>query len=426
MVPRWFLLSLVLLVAVSSPASADFSTGSTGADAAFNPTSNVIVDLSQAGTGPGKGIYDPVQWAVVFNFTTIHIPPGVVVTFKNHLSGAPVVWLAQGNVTVSGAVVLDGAYGGGYYNEGPFFAEPGPGGFQGGRREIDPITSRACAGLGPGGGGSTSTGYGGGGAYATAGRPGTSAAGGSPYGDEYILPLIGGSGGAGGYETPPFNYPFGGGAGGGAILIASPTSITLDGQITANGGVGGGGPGGPGSGGAIRLRAPTVAGLGILRAFGGSGSADTTYGLGRIRVEASTLSVADVGIPQIVGSSVPNPIFPDANAPSLSATLIDAVSIPNDPQAGIETIDAVVGDIGIVTLHISATNIPLGTLVDVILVPDGGNRIVWQSTPLAGTLASSAATATFPMDRIRRTEMILRATTAAGPVSRSVSEMSGR
>lgn len=426
MVPRFVVLPILALILVASSASADFTTGSTGADGVFHPTSNTVVDLSQADHGPGTGTYDPAHWAVVFNYTTIDVPAGVTVTFTNHKSGAPVVWLAQGDVALSGSIVLDGAGGGGYYNEAPFFAQPGPGGFEGGRREIDATTSRACAGLGPGGGLTVLGNYGGGGAYATSGSPGAGAAGGAPYGDERILPLIGGSGGAAGNVPPPYGFPFGGGAGGGAILVASPTGILLDGMITANGGPGGGGVGGPGSGGAIRLRAPSVTGLGLLRAYGGSGSSDTTYGLGRIRIEASNLSVADVGIPVIVGSSTPGPIFPDPSAPTLEVTLIDTTAVPSDPDAGIETIDAVVGDIGLVTLHIQATNIPEGTVVDVILVPDGGNRITWQSTPLTGSFASSSATATFPMDRIRRTEMILRATTPAGPVSRSMPEAGAR
>lgn len=425
MVPRPVLLSLFSLLLVSSPASADFSTGSTGADGAFSPGGSILVDLSMAGSGPGTGAYDPVRWAVVFNYTTIDIPPGVTVSFKNHPSGAPVVWLAQGEVHVSGMVILDGANGGGYYNEGPFFAKPGPGGFEGGRREIDATTARACAGMGPGGAPAPASGYGGGGGYGTPGRSGSVTAGGVTYGNPHILPLIGGSGGAAGNEHAPFGFPFGGGAGGGAILIASPNSIHLDGGITANGGAAGSNPAGPGSGGAIRLRAPSVSGLGFLRAVGGAGSTDTT-GMGRICVEATSLSVADVGIPLISGFQTPDPVFPDATTPTLRATLIDATPVPADPVAGIESIDAVVGDIGMVTLQITATNINPGTVVDVILVPDGDTVVTWPSSPLVGTAAASTATATFPMDRIRRTEIMLRADTGSGPVLRALDREGSR
>ncbi len=53
---------------------------------------------------------------------------GATVTFKNHASCAPVVWLVNGNVTIVGTVSLDGQQ-----NQPPgTLAEPGPGGFRGG------------------------------------------------------------------------------------------------------------------------------------------------------------------------------------------------------------------------------------------------------------------------------------------------------
>jgi len=94
---------------------------SDGSDGAFNPTANVEVDLSQAVTGApgvwgepwlqpgtGTGVYDADKWAVVFKYSSVNIPSGVTVTFKNHASRAPVVWLVQGNTTIAGTVNLDG------------------------------------------------------------------------------------------------------------------------------------------------------------------------------------------------------------------------------------------------------------------------------------------------------------------------------
>lgn len=427
MVPRSAVLSLFCLLFAFSPASADFSTGSTGADGAFHPTSNDTIDLSLAGSGPGSGTYDPVHWAVVFNYTTIDVPANVTVAFKNHPSGAPVVWLATGDVNVSGTVSLNGERGSNT-GEAIAFARPGPGGFEGGRAQIDAAASRSCAGLGPGGAPRQGPNLGAGGGYGSAGIAGSAASGGTTYGDEYVLPLIGGSGGSGGNTIYLTTSIGGGGAGGGAILIASPTAIVLNpnSRISANGGAGGMltpqgyAAGGPGSGGAIRLRAPSVTGSGLIRAHSGSSGPDLVNGLGRIRAEATYLSLADVGVPTLVASTTPNPIFPDSNAPTLRATLIDTTAVPADPLAGIASIDAVVADVGMVTLQIEATNIDPETVVKVILVPDGDTRTEWSSAPLQGTFASSTATATFPLDRIRRTEMILRAETSVGPVTRAM------
>jgi hypothetical protein len=206
-----------------------FNSGSDGSDGAFNPQFSVVIDLGNAATGTwdtpsavaGNGVYDPTLWAVVFKYTTIDIPAKVTVTFINHPSGAPVVWLASGNVTISGSVKLDGANGGS--SSMPFsYAEPGPGGFAGGVRLNASPSIPASAGFGPGGGGQTEDGT-----YWNS------------YGNVNILPLVGGSGGGGGY--PP-QTGTGGGAGGGAILVASSGSITLNasGTMTADGGAGGG------------------------------------------------------------------------------------------------------------------------------------------------------------------------------------------
>ena len=47
-----------------------------------------------------------------------------------------------------------------------------------------------------------------------------------------------------------------------------------------------------------------------------------------------------------------------------------------------------------VTVTRAASNLPVGTELDLRLVPQNGAQIIVQSTPLAGTLASSTATAT--------------------------------
>ena len=145
---------LVLAVAVFlspiAPSSPVVGQGPTvpsdGSDGAFAPTSDVEIDLSLAATGPwtqmstdpmnglgGPGVYDDSVWAVVFKYSSVDVPAGVTVTFKNHDSRAPVVWLVQGDVTIAGSVVLSGEHANLPGSFEPMYAEPGPGGFRGGR-----------------------------------------------------------------------------------------------------------------------------------------------------------------------------------------------------------------------------------------------------------------------------------------------------
>lgn len=216
-------LSWIAAAAITASATGQFDSGSDGSDGPFNPFNlETVIDLSLAVTAawdtpspfPGQGVYDPEKWAIVFKYTTINIPPGVTVSFLNHPSGAPVVWLTTGNVTMQGSVVLDGQD---YLNGGGqsfVYSIPGPGGFAGGAGLSGGLP--ASGGFGPGGGA-----VGAGGSY--------------NYGNPNIIPLIGGSGG-GGWG----NFTWTGGAGGGAILLASSGNITLlsGSNILARGGGG--------------------------------------------------------------------------------------------------------------------------------------------------------------------------------------------
>lgn len=129
--------------------------GADGSDGAFSPTTNTVVPLQDAPSGPwngpntmpGKGVYDPNQWAVVYRFTSVNIPANVTVTFTNHPSRAPVVWLVSGNVTINGTINLNGQQ----QTNVLVPAEPGPGGFRGGRRAVA-AGQPGSAGFGPGAG----------------------------------------------------------------------------------------------------------------------------------------------------------------------------------------------------------------------------------------------------------------------------------
>lgn len=426
------LLSLVTLVAVStSSALAQFDSGSDGSDGALDCTAllaggcegagcgtdcsgcgfvgscTISIDLSLATTAawntpspdPGKGVYDASEWAVVFKYTTIDIPHGVRITFKNHSKGAPVVWLAMGDVDFGGGASSAGniSVSGNNKSSSVRYAEPGPGGFAGGAPPtsggLSPL--EGSAGFGPGGGErGASLSAGGGGSYGLPGEKGFDVDGGAPglvYGNSRIVPLIGGSGGAG-HETAG---PSPGGAGGGAILIASSGSINLgpnsnETAIRANGGFGNGG----GSGGAIRLIANTISGVGLLRALGKEGGGGTgNGGDGRIRLEAFTIrDEVDTGIP-LRTSTDPDPVFPPVGTPTLRAVMVDSVPISPDPRAGVQTVDAEVLTNSTVTLHIEATNIAIGTIVDVRVTPAADASFTVQATPLTGSSTFSTATA---------------------------------
>src|SRR5271155_4277471 len=106
---------------------------SDGSDGALNITTNIEIDLSQAVTGSwsannsahaGQGIYDPTQWAVVFKYSSVTIASNATVTFNNHPSTAPVVWLVSSNVSIAGTVSLNGQD----IAPIPLLAVPGPGG----------------------------------------------------------------------------------------------------------------------------------------------------------------------------------------------------------------------------------------------------------------------------------------------------------
>jgi hypothetical protein len=83
---------------------------------------------------------------VVFKYTNIIIATGKKVTFKNHATRAPVVWLVSGNVSIAGTVDLSGESARDVWSSpldgwvwesthrplGGRLTEPGPGGFRGG------------------------------------------------------------------------------------------------------------------------------------------------------------------------------------------------------------------------------------------------------------------------------------------------------
>ena len=411
-----------------------YDSGSTGADGAFNPAVDTVVQLPPSG---------------VFNFTSVNIPAGVTVRFKRNALNTPVIFLVQGNVTIAGTIDVSG--GNGTRTALPGVA--GPGGFDGGRGGQADSQGRAAvwqggAGQGPGGGeggrpdgtayqvtvrqvsdnsvyttltcmdnrvvGYVNLGLGAGHAsrgpdarfdskstwgatvYGTC-NGSTPAA--LAYGSTDLQPLIGGSGGGGGRGNS--TYPgAGGGGGGGAILVAASGSITVTGQVKANAGHGGypdGGAGAGGSGGAIRLIATNVVGGGALEAKGGcaqEGNDCNVYyapgSLGRIRVEAETFSYTGTSNPWFMPGSPSATIV--AASPSLTITSVAGTVVSPTPS-GIDDVVLPATLTNPVIVALRTSNVPLGSTVQIRVVPAQGLPVLATSTALSGTLSDATATA---------------------------------
>lgn len=373
--------------------------GADGSDGAFafvpdSPGGNTMtIDLAAATPGQwdmpspaaGRGVYDSTKWAVVFKYTEVTIPAGKTITFRNHPSRAPVVWLVSGSVAIEGVIDLRGANG--HPPGGPrYYAEPGPGGFRGA------IGTPASAGFGPGGG-TFGTVTGSGGSYATRGTNDSSFCNGAGfsgpvYGNARCLPLIGGSGGSTSERDAGIVGGLkGGGAGGGAILIAASATVNIatSGSILADGGNGygdypfcaGADFSAGGSGGAIRIIASLVSGAGALRARGGTASA-RDGGVGRIRIEADHITLSDTGSPTYQAGHLANgvaEVFPEAQPePRIWPVSINGVPVPADPRSeltfGDEDVFLSTGTAPVIEIH--ATGIPPTATVQVRIIPQSG------------------------------------------------------
>ena len=262
----------IAMALAASPASAQFSSGSSGADGALDLTGEtgvVVLDPTALGIDP--------EGDNIFHFTSITIPADVTLALKlPTLPNYSVQMLSIGPIVILGEIDIRGGDGHGAGIDDPvFFSVPGPGGFAGGTGARPPLP--AVAGQGPG-----------------VRFSGTRCADHwAKYGNKFILPLRGGSGGGGGGTTTVLGG--GGSAGGGALLLASDVSIQIDGTIDAQGGTALAAPsglGGSGSGGAIRLVAPIVSGSGVLNVQRGphNGGPGLCFNgsAGWIRIEATS------------------------------------------------------------------------------------------------------------------------------------------
>ena len=369
------IVQMMFAALVCAGAQAQVNSGSNGSDGVFNPTMSTVINMAAHPNG-------------IYQYTSVNISNGVTVTFIPNAANSPVTWLVQSNVVINGKVDVSGQR---CYNTDQG-ATGGPGGYAGGQGG-----QFATAGQGPGGG----TGLSGNG-------PGSYATGHSPYGNTFLIPLLGGSGGAGTTNLP--NGSSGGGGGGGAILIAASGQINLNGTINAYGGsasftygVSGGVTTSGGSGGGIRLVATQFSGSGNINA---SGNIDdigfgNNGGQGRIRVDSyvNTFSGAMSGSNTLGSQFVIIPVA--GQGVQLTVTSVGGVSVSASPTGILTTPDAVLSaqQDNPIPVVVSCVNLPLNTLITVSVKPANGAAVSATGYNNTGTLAASTATIPIVMPR---------------------------
>jgi hypothetical protein len=375
------LLAVILVLVVMPMHAQIFSSGSDGSDGPYAPSgpSGTVI------------IFDPTPFhgsqvaANIFNFTTITIPTGVTVKLSGNTLTGPIFWLASGDVNIEGTVDLSGGQGYGATSN-PFLrvtSVPGSGGYAGGVGGNN--VQLPQPGNGPGGGISGNN------AANGNGGPGTFS------GNQFLIPLVGGSGGGGAWTNQGTigGFPDGGGAGGGALLIAGSTQIIVNGTINANGGASGtvNHAAGGGSGGAIRLVSNTItgSGSGVLEAIGGT--ATNSPGLqGVVRLEATTISFAG-GVSATLAESTPFPLLlPTAGPASAKVISINGTPITPNPST---FPDITINTTSLVDVVIQTQNIPTTAVLTLTILDENGVAdTVVQAPPLGSCNSSNVCTTT--------------------------------
>jgi hypothetical protein len=325
----------------------------------------------------------------IFHFTTINIASGSTLKFNENVYHGAVYFLAAGDVSISGVMDLSGddSYGAVSFasqripNVGASLKfGAGSGGYAGGIGGQNNATNPPLKGNGPGGGDPPTAAQGG------------VATGGVNTSNQFLVPLFGGSGGGGGTNGGTFG-PIGG-HGGGALFIASSTTITMSGSINAKGGSGST-YGGGGAGGAVRLVANNITGNGSVNVAGAAGcgcgqNPSSAGGNGLARFESNNAGGFSVNGPQT--RSTPFALnLPTVALPSVRVTAINGQPINANPFS---FPDININTTSQVPITIQATNVPIATaVVKIYVFSETGADQVIPIGPLTGTDASSTATA---------------------------------
>jgi hypothetical protein len=343
-------------------ASAQVNTGSDGHDGALNPTADLVINMADHPDG-------------IYHYTSVNIPTGVTVSFVPNAANTPVVWLAQDSCVISGSVDVSGLP-----SNGTIGGAGGPGGWRGGSGGSNP-----SAGQGPGGG-SPGYIYGGSGFF--------------NYGNSYLLPLLGGSGGGG--NIPYYDLTFGGDGGGGAILIAASHSINLSGSILAKAGGNATNKngqnicGGSGSGGAVRIVTLNFTGGGIINAAGGNGG-----GPGRIRIDSFQNTFGGTTSGTLTQGFQPIILPATGQGIQLSISSISGAAVSPTPSGVLANPDVIIPaqQSNPIPVVVSCTNLPLNSEISVTVHPANGPDIHAVGLNNAGTLEASTATISINMPR---------------------------
>lgn len=388
-------LSVLLALCLCVGARAQVNSGSTGADGAFNPTTNTVINMADHPDG-------------IYHYTSVNIPSGVTVIFTPNANNTPVVWLVQSNCVINGTIDISGSN-----PTNGVGGLGGPGGGQGGVGGSNPSPGR---GLGGGKIDPSRNLLGGNASFGSVGDWRTNFFPQHPPGDTYankfLVPLAGGSGGGGGSNNAEGGAQGngGGGGGGGAILIAASSKIEFNGAITAYGGSSGDNNsrgGGGGSGGGVRLVASTIQGSGYIHCHGGNsvtfygGTILNLAGNGRIRFDCfqndfggSVVGVFTQGYQPV--------ILPVASSvPQLAIASVAGNAVTANPSGQFATPDVIIPgqQSSPVNIVVRCTNLPLNTPVTVTVRPASGNPVSAVGYNNVGTLASSTATVSLTVPR---------------------------
>lgn len=352
-----YLLAVLLFVPIFL--SAQVNTGSDGSDGVLNPQTDLVIDMADHPNG-------------IYQYSSVNVPTGVTVTFVPNVHGPPVVWLVQTSVLVDGTVDVSG-----HGNIGLAGGLPGPGGWRGGEGG-----QQASDGEGPGGG--------------PKGTGTSSIQNGKFLGStDYLIPLLGGSGG-GGTDADGSNFNIGdegGGGGGGAILIAA-SEVTVNGIVRAGGGHGGY-YASWGSGGAIRIVAAEIAGT-------GSFDTNTPYGNnGRIRFDSYHTIFSGQISGEFSQGFQPIIIPPVGVGAQLRIVSVAGQAVTTTPTGELATPDVVISSeqTNPVPIVVECENVPLNSLIYVNVKPLSGETLSSLATRNGGTDASSTATTNFNLPR---------------------------
>jgi hypothetical protein len=336
-----YLRYLTVILTLSAAAMAQtFSSGSTGADGTLDLSAGDLTVVL-----PASG---------VLNYTTVNIPVGRTLTFQNNLTNTAVVVLAQGTVNVAGTINIQATG-----------SAPGPGGFYGG--------APGQPGLGPGGGQPVWT--------------DTSIENGTWVGPLSLVPNIGGSGGGGISACVTANDAYGG-HGGGAITIASSTSISMTGGILAD----------PSNG--IQVKNTgcnfpfnfTYGASGAIRLVSNAVSVSGNLSAAVARLEAPLGNVAYTGSGVAPVISPINPEIVPTKPPSLTILSIGGYPVPSYSGSSFSSIDLLLPNqmADPIPVVVQGTNLPVGSPVAVNF--SGSPNATSTTANLAGTSATSTAT----------------------------------